>query len=222
MLLVCLTALAIYFLHDVLKKCVRSWHHGGCVKIGRKGHIVLLSPPDKDDGVSEAVCQLGSFLCSQGFSVSVDQWSRKEQCTLGPLTWLHSQLLKLDSVGGQVVLVLTHKASERTEEWTHWSKDEEVKNPQEVMSPYSDLFCGSLVLIQASKQQGRADERFVLVKFDSHPTQRHSGDKSLPGLLQGLPLFQLPSQTRSLLSQLTVTVERGSGGRTWTGWRWGT
>ncbi|XP_061583175.1 interleukin-17 receptor C [Cololabis saira] len=222
MLLVCLTALAIYFLHDVVKKCVWSWHHGGCVKIGRKGHIVLLSPPDVDDGVSEAVCQLGSFLCSQGFSVSVDQWSRKEQCTLGPLTWLHSQLLKLDSMGGRVLLVLTHKASERTEEWTHWSKNEEVKNSQELKSPYSDLFSGSLVLIQANRQLGRADERFVLVKFDSHPTQRHNGDKSLPGLLQGLPLFQLPSQTQSLLSELTVVQETGSSGKTWTGWRWGT
>lgn len=184
--------------------------------------MVLLSPPDVDDGVSESVCQLGSLLRHRGFSVSVDQWSRNEQCTLGPMPWLHSQLLELNCQGGRVVLVLTRKALEKAEEWTHRNK-EAVKTEGKdkglpyIGSPYSDVFMASLCLIQADKQLGRAGERFLLVKFDSNP---HS-DRTLPELLQGLLLFQLPSQTQALLTELTVgNAGRGSGRRPWTSLKW--
>ncbi|XP_017290980.1 interleukin-17 receptor C [Kryptolebias marmoratus] len=218
MLLVCLTVLMIYFLHDFVKKWVWSWHHGGFVKIGIKGHVVLLSPPDEDVDVSESVNQLGSLLCSQGFSVSVDQWSRKDQCSQGPLLWLYSQLQKLDNMGGRVVLVLTQKTCERTEEWTQLNRDGEVENPQQLKSPYSDLFSASLFLIHEHKQLGRAAEIFVLVNFDSN--QQHRSNKSLPELLRGLPLFHLPSQTRSLLAELTVAETKMSPSRrTRIGWR---
>lgn len=197
-------------------------------KVGRKGHVVLLSPPDEDSCVSESVCQLGSLLCNQGFSVSVDQWSRKEQCDMGPLPWLHSQLLKLKSVGGRVLLILTQKTLERTEEWTRWSKDamkmESNERPlPQFPSPYSDLFTASLLFIHADKLQGRAGERFVLVKFDSNTAKSNSRDRSLPELLHGLSLFHLPSQTQSLLAELTVVeTERESARRPWTGWKWRT
>ncbi|XP_029946715.1 uncharacterized protein il17rc [Salarias fasciatus] len=215
MLLLCLTVIMFYFFHNFVKKWVWSWRHGGFVKIVRNGHVVLLSPPDVDDDVSDSVCQLGSLLSSQGFSVSVDQWSRKEQCTLGPLPWLHSQLLKLDSQGGRILLVLTQKAVERTAEWTHWTNDVKMNGKDKELpllwSPYADTFTASLFIIQADKQLGRAGERFLLVKFDSHPAQSHSRDRRLPEPLQGLPLFQLPSQTQSLLTELTVVeAERGS------------
>ncbi|XP_008283374.1 uncharacterized protein il17rc [Stegastes partitus] len=222
LLLVCLTMLMCYFLHHFVKKWVWSWRHGGFVKLGRKGHVVLLSPPDVDDGVSESVHQLWSLLCSQGFSVSVDMWSRKEQCDLGPLPWLHSQLLKINSLGSRAVLILNGKALERTEEWTRSSKvvietKGEDRLPPQLQSPYYDMFAASLFLIQADKQLGRAGERFVLVRFDSPSKQTHSSDRSLPELLQGLPLFQLPSQTPSLLAELTaVPAERTSGQRMWT------
>ncbi|XP_040015416.1 uncharacterized protein il17rc isoform X3 [Xiphias gladius] len=223
MLLVCLTAIIFYLLHDFVKKWVWSWHHGGFVKIGRKGNVVLLSPPDVDDAVSESVCQLGFLLCKQGFNVSVDQWSRKEQSTLGPLPWLYSQLLELNSRWDRVVVVLTRKALERTEEWAHQHKEViktkwEDKGVSQIGSPYSDVFTASLCLIQADKQLGRAGERFLLVKFDS-PLR---SDRNLPELLQGLPLFQLPSQTPALLTELIAGGTAGrSGGKTWTGWKWG-
>lgn len=219
MLLVCLTAFIIYFLRDYVKKWVWSWRHGGFVKIGKKGHVVLLSPPDVDHIVSESVCQLGSQLCGQGFSVSVDQWCRTDQCTMGPLPWLYSQLQKLDSIGGRVLLVLNQKALEKTEEWTLSNKDEEGMNPQQIKSPYSDLFTASLFIIQAHKRLGKAANRFVLVKIDSHQ-QSHSSDRRLPELLQGLPLFLLPAQSQSLTTELTVVeAEMGSKGKTWTSWR---
>ncbi|XP_035518058.1 interleukin-17 receptor C [Morone saxatilis] len=224
MLLICLTVLIFYLFHDFVKKWVWSWHHGGFVKIGRKQlHVVLLSPPDVDDGVSEAVCRLGSLLCNQGFSVLVDQWSRKEQCTLGPLPWLHSQLLELNSQGGRVVLVLTRKALEKVEEWSQQHKEGiktkgEDKGLSQIVSPYSDVFTASLCIIQADKQLGRAGERFLLVKFDSHADIDR---RELPELLQGLMLFQIPSETQALLTELTVGGTRtGSGGKTWTGWKW--
>ncbi|XP_042349936.1 interleukin-17 receptor C [Plectropomus leopardus] len=220
-LLLCLTVLIVYLLCDFVKKWVWSCRHGGLVKIGRKGHVVLLSPPDVDDVVSESVCRLGLQLRNQGFSVSVDQWTRKEQCTMGPLPWLHSQLLELNSQGGRVVLALTRKALERAEEWTLRSKEViktkgEDRGLPQICSPYSDMFTASLCLIHANKQVGRAGERFLLVNFDSHPTS----DRSLPELLQGLPLFQLPSQTQAFLCELTVGGTRTVSGRTWTGWKW--
>ncbi|XP_047438385.1 uncharacterized protein LOC125006421 [Mugil cephalus] len=227
MLVVCLTVIIFYFLRDFVKKWAWSWHHGGFVKVGRKGHVVLLSPPDADALVSQSVCQLGSLLCSQGFSVCVDQWSRKEQCNLGPLPWLHSHLLKINSMGGRVVLVLTHKALARIEEWSHCNKDVVTTNegdrprPQ-IWSPYSDLFTASLFHIYAEKQKGKSGERFLLVEFDSQPTKTQSGGRRLPELVRGLSLFRLPSQTESLFTELTVTEsENGSGRRTWKEWTWG-
>ncbi|XP_063766574.1 interleukin-17 receptor C isoform X2 [Eleginops maclovinus] len=211
MLLLCLTVLVSSYLlrHDFVKKWVWSWHHGGFVDIGMKCHVVLLSPPDVDDGVSESVCRLGSQLSNRGFSVSVDQWSRKEQCTLGPLPWLYSQLLELKSLGGRVVIVLTHKALERVEAWTHQNegvimmKREDKGFPQKC-SPYSDVFTACLCLIQADKRLHGAAERFLLVTFDPNS----SIDRSLPELLQGLRLFQLPPQTQALLSELAVAGDR--------------
>lgn len=191
-------------------------------KVGRKRHVVVLSPPDLDDGVSESVCQLGSLFCKQGFSVSVDQWSRNKQCDMGPMPWLHSQLLELNRLGGRVVLVLNHKALERAKEWTECNKEAvktkgENRGLPQMGSPYSDLFLASLCLIHVDKQRGRAGERFVLVKFDSSPCS----DKTLPELLQGLLLFQLPSQTQALLTELTVgRTARGSSRKRWTGLTW--
>lgn len=175
--------------------------------------MVLLSPPDVDNEVLESVCRLGSLLCNRGFSVSVDQWCRKEQCTLGPLPWLHSQLLELNSRGGRVVLVLTRKVLGRTAEWTHQHPSD--SGLPQTWSPYSDVFTACLSLIEAEKQLSRAAERFLLVKLTSHPV----GDRSLPELLQGLPLFQLPCQTQPLLSELSMRgTGRRLGGRTWKKW----
>ncbi|XP_041638874.1 interleukin-17 receptor C isoform X2 [Cheilinus undulatus] len=216
MLIICLTIIMVYLLHGFIKKWVWSWHSGGFVKVGRMCHVVLLSPPDVDAGVSESVCQLGSLLSNHGFSVSVDQWSRKEQCTLGPLPWLHSQLLELKSQRGRAVLILNQKALERAEEWTRWYKKDmktkmDSKGLPQRWSPYSDVFSALLFIIQTDKEQGRAGERFLLVKFDSY----QSSNKGLPELFQGLPLFHLPSKTRAFLSELTVGgTERGAGRRT--------
>uniref|UniRef100_A0A3B5L6D6 SEFIR domain-containing protein n=1 Tax=Xiphophorus couchianus TaxID=32473 RepID=A0A3B5L6D6_9TELE len=200
----CLTALMIHFLRDYVKSNTSLNLVFFFSLVGRKGHVVLLSPPDLDDTVSESVCLLGSQLCSQGFSVSVDQWCRKDQCTMGPLPWLYSQLQKLDNMGGRVLLVLTQKALEKTEEWTLLNNNGEGRDQQQMKSPYSDLFTASLFIIQAHKRLGRVAERFVLVKIDSHQTQSHSSDGRLPELLQGLPLFLLPSQSQSLTAELIV------------------
>lgn len=206
MLLVCLTALMFYLLRASVKKWVLRWHYDE--EIVKEVCVVLLSPPDVDDDVSKSVDQLNSLLCNRGFSVSVDQWSRNEQCTLGPLLWLHAQLLEPNT---RVVLVVTHKSLERTEEWAHQHKEvvTEDKSLPEKWSPYADVFTAALNIIQGHKQLGGAGERFILVKFDTH---LHS-HRNLPKLLQGLPLFKLPSQTEALLAELR------SRGRTWIGWK---
>lgn len=161
----------------------------GRIKVGR---ILVISPPDGD---AESVCELGSSLISHGFSVCVDQWCRKEQGRLGPLPWLHSQLLDLHGQDGRVVMVLT----QRTEEWTHQhtrtALDKEA-DTQQIRS--LDLFSAMLSLILAHKQLGRTVDQFLLVSFDSAlPSQK------LLDLLDGVPLFQLPVQMQSFLARLT-------------------
>uniref|UniRef100_A0A3B3BH63 SEFIR domain-containing protein n=1 Tax=Oryzias melastigma TaxID=30732 RepID=A0A3B3BH63_ORYME len=213
MLLICLTAFMIYFFHDFIKKWVQSYHRGKFVPIAlqpKKGHVVLVSPPKVDDGVSESVRHLGSLLCQQGFSVSVDHWSRTEQGTLGPLPWLHSQMLKVESMGGRCVLILTQETKERTQDWSLSNID--GNGPDQPRCPYSDLFYATLFLIQKHKQQNMASERFTLVALESNLTQ--DKDRNLPELLCKLPLFHYPTQTGALLADLTS--QRRKSVRTWT------
>lgn len=172
--------------------------------------MVLVSPPKVDDGVSESVRQLGSLLCQQGFSVSVDHWSRTEQGTLGPLPWLHSQMLKVESMGGRCVLILTQETKERTQDWSLSNID--GNGPDQPRCPYSDLFYATLFLIQKHKQQNMASERFTLVALESNLTQ--DKDRNLPELLCKLPLFHYPTQTGALLADLTS--QRRKSVRTWT------
>lgn len=174
--------------------------------------MVLVSPPDVDEGVSESVSQLGSLLGSHGFSLCVDQWNREKQCNMGPVPWLHSQLLELEQRGGRVVLVLTRKALETAEEWACQEAARTKAGGGSVTqteSPYSDVFVACLRLIHGVKQAGKARELFVLVRFDS----KERKDRSLPELFQGLPLYHLPSQTQALLTGLTGSRSRR---RLWT------
>ncbi|XP_056156771.1 uncharacterized protein il17rc [Lampris incognitus] len=223
-LLICSAVLLHYLLHDEVKGWARRWYYDKCVKAGTR-HVVLLSPPDADDVVSRLMCGLGSLLCDRGFSVSVDQWSRTEQGSSGPLPWLHSQLLQVERLGGRVILVLTGKARERTEEWTHQQQQQQQQQHTEakgkvqdkgltrITSPYSDVFTASLSCVKADKQLGRARERFLLVDFESHPAHHPCHKKHLPELFRGLPLFHLPSQRRALLYDLARGRGKGSGGR---------
>lgn len=166
--------------------------------------MVLLSPPELDEDVSKSVSQLGSLLASNGFSMCVDQWNREQQCIMGPLPWLHSQLLELkQQQGGRVLLVLTRKALDIAEEWTRKEASGtkvDDKSVTKMESPYSELFVACLRLIHGVKQAGTARDIFVLVSFDSKVWK----DIRLPELFQGLPLFHLPSQTQALLTGLSV------------------
>ncbi|XP_057701305.1 uncharacterized protein il17rc isoform X2 [Corythoichthys intestinalis] len=223
LLVIALTAL----MHCLLRGFVKKWtlsltFQGECAaKSVQKGHVVLLSPPDSCEGVSE-VCSLGCLLRSQGFSVSVDQWCRMEQCNLGPLPWLHSQLLHVKNLGGRAVLILTRRAMGLVHEWSrqHWENLQAERLDRSMpQSPYSDVFVASLHLILRDKQQGRTGERFLLVTFDHDIVQPPC---SLPELFQGLHLFQLPSQMNTLLCELAGGTGKGKGGqRTKAGWKWG-
>ncbi|XP_024283645.1 uncharacterized protein LOC112254916 isoform X2 [Oncorhynchus tshawytscha] len=238
LMLAVLAAICLYFLHGKLKRWAWEWYQKECGRLANRGHIVLLSPPDVDGSVSELVCELGSSLCAQGFSVSVDLWSRAELCSLGPLPWLHSQLQHLDSQGIRAILVLTQAAWERAEDWVRqWDQQgqqgkdivqgvekeeggEEVEGEdngllQGLSSPYADVFSAALSCIKAEHKLGCAGERFLLVHFEAHSAKPPSSERGLPELFQGLPMFHLPSQSQGLLAELAMgpTVpEAGIGG----------
>uniref|UniRef100_A0A8C8LU63 SEFIR domain-containing protein n=1 Tax=Oncorhynchus tshawytscha TaxID=74940 RepID=A0A8C8LU63_ONCTS len=185
-----------------------------------RGHVVLLSPPDVDNSVSELVCELGSSLRARGLSVSVDLWSRAELCSLGPLPWLHSQLQPLDSQGGRALLVLTQAAWKKAEDWgQQWDQHGQQRRDiaqgveeegeykrllQGLYSPYADVFSAALSCIKVDHQQGRAGKRFLLVHFEAHSAKLLSSERGPPELFQGLPLFHLPSQGQELLVQLAI------------------
>ncbi|XP_070296430.1 interleukin-17 receptor C [Salvelinus sp. IW2-2015] len=234
LMLAVLAAICLYFLHGKLK---RDPSIPPSV-VANRGHIVLLSPPNVDGSVSELVCELGSSLCAQGFSVSVDLWSRAELCSLGALPWLHSQLQHLDSQGVRAILVLTQAAWERTEDWVRqWDQQgqqgknivqgvekeeggEEVEGEdkgllQGLSSPYADVFSAALSCIKADHKLGCAGERFLLVHFEAHSAKPPSSERGLPELFQGLPMFHLPSQSQGLLAELAMGPtgpEAGIGG----------
>ncbi|XP_062327477.1 interleukin-17 receptor C-like isoform X2 [Osmerus eperlanus] len=230
-LLIGIAVLGVCFLHSTVKR----WAWKGLHKewrAGRKGHMVLLSPPDAEGAVSEQVCELGSLLVAQGFRVSVDLWSRAQLGSLGPLPWLHSQLHLLDTQGGRVLVVLNRSAWEKAQQWgldpLRQGLIAQGEDPQaggrgdmdrdhsgvQGSSPYKDVFSACLSCIQADHQRGGAGERFTLVTFESHPARPSTGSqRGLPELLQGLPWFHLPSQRQGLLSAL-------SGGRREVSWRW--
>ncbi|XP_036839905.1 uncharacterized protein LOC110528435 isoform X2 [Oncorhynchus mykiss] len=238
LMLAVLAAICLYFLHGKLKRWAWEWYQKECGRLANRGHIVLLSPPDVDGSVSELVCELGSSLCAQGFSVSVDLWSRAELCSLGPLPWLHSQLQHLDSQGIRAILVLTQAAWERAEDWVRqWDQQgqqgkdivqgvgkeeggEEVEGEdngllQGMFSPYADVFSAALSCIKAEHKLGCAGERFLLVHFEAHSAKPPSSERGLPELFQGLPMFHLPSQSQGLLAELAMGPtgpEAGIGG----------
>eukprot|EP00063_Salmo_salar_P048244 XP_014023079.1 PREDICTED: uncharacterized protein LOC106583442 isoform X2 [Salmo salar] len=240
LMLAVLAAICLYFLHGKLKRWAWEWYQKECGRLANRGHIVLLSPPDVDGSVSELVCELGSSLCAQGFSVSVDLWSRAELCSLGPLPWLHSQLQHLDSHGVRAILVLTQAAWERTEDWVRqWDQQgqqgkdivqgvekeeggEEMEGEGEdkgllqgLSSPYADVFSAALSCIKADHKLGCAGERFLLVHFEAHSVKPPSSERGLPELFQGLPMFHLPSQSQGLLAELAMGPtgpEAGIGG----------
>ncbi|XP_071017614.1 interleukin-17 receptor C-like isoform X4 [Oncorhynchus clarkii lewisi] len=238
LMLAVLAAICLYFLHGKLKRWAWEWYQKECGRLANRGHIVLLSPPDVDGSVSELMCELGSSLCAQGFSVSVDLWSRAELCSLGPLPWLHSQLQHLDSQGIRAILVLTQAAWERAEDWVRqWDQQgqqgkdivqgvekeeggEEVEGEdngllQGLSSPYADVFSAALSCIKAEHKLGCAREHFLLVHFEAHSAKPPSSERGLPELFQGLPMFHLPSQSQGLLAELAMGPtgpEAGIGG----------
>lgn len=171
------------------------WSPVSPLLVGWQGPVLLLSPPDVDDGLSKSVCDLSTLLRHQGFSVTLDSCCRREQCHLGPIPWLYSQMMKLNAQDGRAVLVLTPAAVERALEWELRDKMKEEEGDH----PHSAIFKSSLVLINSDRQK-KAGGRFVLVTFDAD-LRRTS---RLPELLSGLRLFQLPSQTKALLTELAV------------------
>ncbi|CAL8403455.1 unnamed protein product [Arctogadus glacialis] len=175
-----------------------------------RGQALVLSPPDAEEGLCELVCGLGSSLREQGLGVSVDQWSRAELCSLGPLPWLYAQLLRLEKQGGggRVVLVLTRGALQRAHQWTCLSGREEdplrTGPPATTApSPYSDVFWACLACVAGARGRGQAGERFLLVDFEACPRELAWGGGPLPELLEGLSVFRLPSQSQALLLELT-------------------
>ncbi|XP_069382566.1 interleukin-17 receptor C isoform X2 [Paralichthys olivaceus] len=216
LLLICLAILGAYFIQGVVKGYVWRWLKEDDVKgaVGG-GHVVLLYPPDGNQGLPELMCHLGSSLQALGFSVSLDLWSQAELSMLGPVPWLHSRLDRLKRQGGKVVLVLTQATWIKAEEWgaqswerntasngNRYKKEEEEGRSDAASAPCVDVFSASFSCILADYLQGRAGERFMLVQFESLPPETQGGAWPLPELFRGLHVYSLPSQSLGFLTEL--------------------
>ena len=155
------------------------------------------------------MCHLGSSLQALGFSVSLDLWSQAELSVLGPVPWLHSRLDRLKRQGGKVVLVLTQAAWIKAEEWgaqrggrNRLGEEEEAGRSHPASSPCVDVFSASFSCILADYLQGRAGERFMLVRLESLPPETHGVAWPLPELFRGLHVYSLPSQSLGFLTEL--------------------
>ncbi|KAJ7999733.1 hypothetical protein DPEC_G00197470 [Dallia pectoralis] len=212
-----LAAICLYFLHGKLKRWAWQWHQRKCYQSNR-GRVVLLSPPDADASVSELLCKLGSTVSARGLTVSVDLWSQKDLCSLGPLPWLHSQLEPLDSQRSRAILVLTQSACQKAEAWGQQlgrqdrgpeeqgkkCVEGEAKRLLQDKSPYADVFSAALSCVKADQQQGCAGKRFLLVQFEARPAVPRGVKWAPPQLFKGLPMFYLPSQDQELFSELAM------------------
>ncbi|XP_068997610.1 interleukin-17 receptor C [Embiotoca jacksoni] len=224
LLLMCLAILGAYFIQGIIKGYIWTWLKEDDVKgaVGG-GHVVLLYPPDDDQGLPGLLSHLGSSLQALGFSVSLDLWSQTELSILGPVPWLHSRLDRLQRQGGKVVLVLTQAAWTKAEEWgaRSWEKNtprERSRNMEEdeagrsypSSSPRVDVFSASLSCILADYLQGRAGERFMLVQFESLPPEPPGSFRPLPQLFRGLHVYSLPSQSLGFLTELAGARQMGT------------
>lgn len=166
-----------------------------------KRQVVLLSPPDLDPTLDVLVSRLGTALCSVGFGVMTDLWSRAELGALGPVPWLHGQLDRLKKTGGQVVLILTRAAWERVRQWGGagaWAKEKEQE-----MSPYADVFGAALSSLLADSLQGSNRARFTLVNFEALPSLDSGKGAGKPPSVHGLQPYALPCQSLPFLMELT-------------------
>lgn len=178
------------------------------------GHVVLLYAPDDDPGLPELMCHLGSSLQTLGFSVSLDLWSQGELSALGTVPWFHSRLDQLKRQGGKAVLVLTHAACQRADEWAAQScgrsrdTGEDSRGREDAAFSSVDVFSASLSCIYADYLQGCAGERFTLVQFESMPPRPPGASRALPELFRGLHVYSLPSQSLGFLTELAVKSKR--------------
>ncbi|XP_068191095.1 interleukin-17 receptor C isoform X2 [Antennarius striatus] len=211
--LMCLAILGAYLIQGFLKDYVWGWLKEDDVKgVVGGGHVVLLYPSDDSRALPGLMSQLGSSLQALGFSVSLDLWSQAELSILGPVPWLHSRMNQLQKQGGKVVLALTKMAWVRAEEWGVLSWD--ANAPRETTegekrgrscaasSPCVDAFYASMSCILADYLLGRAGERFMLVQFESLPSEPLGGFHPLPEFFSGLHVYSLPSQSLGFLTEL--------------------
>lgn len=163
-----------------------------------------------DPSLSETVCWFATWLSELGFSVSLDLWNQAAVSAMGPTPWLHSQLQQVQKQGGKTLLLLSHNAMLQARAFCEtWSsalnkKDPKVGNASWLWS--SDIFSSVLSSLFSAQFQGGAAERFALVQLESETFD-------MPDLFQGLRLYQLPSESQSLLADLHTGHPRSLGAR---------
>ncbi|TTN83888.1 Interleukin-17 receptor C [Bagarius yarrelli] len=157
---------------------------------------VLVLAPQEPQGSADVI-QLG-------FSVSLDLWNKAEVGNLGPTPWLHSRLQHVQRHGGKTLLLLSHEAVCRVEDYYEtWSGASNAGTAGETSCPWSaDVFSSALSSLFSARLQGGAAEHFVLVQLGCELIE-------MPKLLYGLKLYQLPSESQQLLTDLH-TVQPGS------------
>ncbi|KAK3536786.1 hypothetical protein QTP86_025096 [Hemibagrus guttatus] len=175
---------------------------------GLRGEVLLVHSSGSDPSFSDIVCWFATWLSDLGFSVSLDLWNQAEVNKLGPTPWLHSRLQHVQTRGGKILLLLSHDAVLRAKTYSeHWScvsneDDDKTSRPSWLWN--TDVFSSALSSLFSACLHGGTTEHFALVQLEAEALQ-------LPELFQGLKLYQLPSESQCLLSDLQTRHLRSFG-----------
>uniref|UniRef100_A0A4W4E285 Interleukin 17 receptor C n=1 Tax=Electrophorus electricus TaxID=8005 RepID=A0A4W4E285_ELEEL len=170
-----LTVFGMYVLREKLKEGL--------------GEVLLLHTSEADQG--SLVCGLGTVLSEIGFRVYLDLWSQAEVCSVGPAPWLHSHISHLHKHSGKALILLSGSALDR---------ENGIVGDKPLPGISLDVFGSALGCILSDHLKDGAADHFALVQFDSHKFINREMD--VPELFQGLRLYQLPSETCRLLTEL--------------------
>ncbi|XP_026876160.2 uncharacterized protein il17rc [Electrophorus electricus] len=205
-----LTVFGMYVLREKLKGWHSNWDKRHHSKEGL-GEVLLLHTSEADQG--SLVCGLGTVLSEIGFRVYLDLWSQAEVCSVGPAPWLHSHISHLHKHSGKALILLSGSALDRAKGfWDIWNEEKNGKGQLPDMKENGivgdkplpgislDVFGSALGCILSDHLKDGAADHFALVQFDSHKFINREMD--VPELFQGLRLYQLPSETCRLLTEL--------------------
>ncbi|XP_053325585.1 interleukin-17 receptor C [Spea bombifrons] len=180
--------LLLYIFNKHLRKWVKlatSEKSLGEIFMDRRVFIVYSAD---DPAYAELVNVLATSLKELRLTVVLDQWHRVDMCSVNPMLWYHRQKSLICKENGIILVLLSEDANEKFHKWSDRTSHE---------LPSRDPYCAfgaALNCIHPDFLDGSAVGRYVVASFSRI---------RIPQILQTVPFFILPTETRKLLKELS-------------------